>query len=174
MINVVFREELFTFAASFFVHDCGMEGVPGENTTYSAFKIDMMKNVKINTALLVGLAFIFRIVFFNIFVVPSSNTHTHETSGLIKSHFSTAMKRRVNFEVADNAENSEYSFAELLEDEGLKAHNQFESNPFFLVHFLYSLIANEITIKLKDIVPFYNYLSYASSHRYLALQVFRT
>ena len=84
------------------------------------------------------------------------------------------MKRRANFEAEDNSENSEYSFAEFREKEGTNDDNPFGSNPFFLIQVLYSLITGEITNKLKGVVPFYNYLSYTSSHRYLVFEVFRT
>jgi hypothetical protein len=81
------------------------------------------------------------------------------------------MKRRVNFEAAENSENAQRLFAALREEEAIGDDNDIEPNPFF---FIYSLITTELTNKLKSIVPFYNYLSYSSSHRYLALKVFRT
>ena len=135
----------------------------------SAFRIGM-KNVKINTAVLICTAFLFRIVFFNIFVGPSFNAR--ESNGLFKSHSSTVMKRRVNFD-ADHSENFGYSFAELREEEGTNDDNPFETSPFFL-QVLYSLITDKIASRLNGIVSFYNYLSYSSSHRYLVFEVFRT
>jgi len=127
--------------------------------------------MKVNTALLICAVFMFRIVFFNIFSVPSFSAR--KTSGNLKSHFSAAMKRRVNFETADNLKRSEYSFAEVREKEGTN-DSQSAASPFFLIQVLYSFVASEMTSKRKGVVSFYNYLSYTSSHRYLVLQVFRT
>jgi hypothetical protein len=129
-----------------------------------------MKNVNVKTALFISAVLLFRIVFFNTFIIPSATAQ--EANGIIKQHFSIVMKRKANFETADNSENSEYSFAELREQENGE-DNEFKSNPYFLIQVVYSLFVNELTNKLKGL-PFYNYLSYPSSHRYLTLQVFRT
>lgn len=135
-------------------------------------KLFMMKRIKMNTALFICAAFAFRILFFNIFVISSLNFQ--QTDRVVKTHFSTAMKRRVNFETTDNSENVLHSFAEICEEKDTNENGQFESNPFFLIQALYSFSTSETASKLKRLISFYNYLSYSSSHRYLMLQVLRT
>jgi hypothetical protein len=126
----------------------------------------MTRHLKINTALFICTAFVFRIVFFNVFVISSSNFQN--ANRLVKTHFATAMKRRVNIDFS-NAES--YSDAELGEE---KKESKFESNPFFLLQAVYSLITREMKSKLRGLTLFCNYLSTISSHRYLVLQVLRT
>ena len=129
----------------------------------------MIKNLKLNTALFICTVFVFRILFFNIFAVSSFNFQ--HANGIVKAHFSTVMKRRIHSEAAEFSENAEYSFKRITEAEAPNEDEQSESNPFFLIRILLSLLTREVPNKLA---AYYNHLCFTSSHRYLLFQVFRT
>ena len=125
----------------------------------------MLKSIKINTAILIFSAFIFRLLFVNIGIISSLNTE--KNNSFIKAYFSTIMKRSRHFEVLNNSINYEYSAVEICEEDS-NDENQFKSNPFF-----YSIVANKTKNKLKKSYLSNKYFSYTSSYRYLIFHVFR-
>jgi hypothetical protein len=130
----------------------------------------MSRRFKINTAILICSAFIFRLLVVNISVISSLSTWQNNV--FIKNHYSTIIKRRRNFERVNNSKNSECLVPEICEVDP-NNETKFKSKPFLLTQILYSLVANDIMNELKKIIPFYKHFSYFSSHRYLAFQVFR-
>ncbi|MBI3518207.1 MAG: hypothetical protein HY062_02460 [Bacteroidetes bacterium] len=133
-------------------------------------KMNMLTRIKINTATLICFAFIFRLLFVNIGIIPFFNTHHNSAS--VSKHISAPIKRTKTAEVADNTRNSEYSTLEICE-EGPDDENQFKLNCFTLVKPFYALSIDKAGHDLKQKSPFYQHLSYITSHRYLAFQVFR-
>lgn len=130
----------------------------------------MPVNYKINIALFICTAFIFKLLFVNISFISSSNISQNNTS--VKEYFSTIVKKTTSAEIANNTKTSEYPVLEICE-ENSDDDDQFKSNPFFAIQLFYSLIIHKTKDSLEKITPFYNHLSYTSSHRYLAFRVFR-
>jgi len=130
----------------------------------------MFKSLKINTAILICIAFIFRLLFVNIGLI--SSLETQQSKSIIKTHFSSTIKKRRQIQSSNNLINSGYSAIEICEEDTDEA-SLLKSNPFLLVQILFSFFWNKINSQIKKITSFYNYLSYNSSHRYLAFQVFR-
>lgn len=131
----------------------------------------MLGRLKINTATLICLAFIFRLLFVNIGFIASSNTN--QNNNIIKRHFSTVIKkRRKSVDPINNSVSLGYSPLEILEEDS-NNDDQFKLNPFFLIHVFYSKVECKIKNALKKITPFNKYFSYKSSYRYIEYQVFR-
>ncbi len=128
----------------------------------------MLGRLKINTAILICSAFIFRLLFVNVGIISSLNTHQNNAS--VKKHFSSVMKRRKHFDPSNHPGNVGYSAVEILEEDS-DNEDQFKANPFYLIHFIYSLAVSKTESNLKKIIPFYRY--FTSSRRHLQLQVFR-
>ena len=127
----------------------------------------MLGRLKINTATLICLAFIFRLLFINIGIASSLNPSN------LKRHFSTVIKKRGNnLDPLNNAVGIGYSPLEILEEDS-NDDEQFKINPSLLSHVFYSKIECKIKNTLKKITPFNKYFSYKSSYRYIEYQVFR-
>ena len=129
----------------------------------------MVQNLKINIALLLCMGFVFRILFVNIGVISSLNTL--QNNSVIKSHFSTVMKRSKHFDVLSNSIKFEDSLLEICE-ENPNANKQLKSNLFFLIQILYSLVTDEIKSKFQK-TTFDKKISFTPSSRYLIFQTFR-
>jgi hypothetical protein len=130
----------------------------------------MFASFKINTAVIICTAFIFRLLFVNIGIISSLNTQ--QNHGIIKNHFSSAIKKRRNIESSTNSGSASYVVTEICEED-TDDEKAAKPNPFLFIQVLYSFLSDKINNTLEKIAPFYNYLSYKSSHRYLAFQVFR-
>jgi len=131
----------------------------------------MLARLKINTATLICLAFIFRLLFVNIGIV--SSLYISNNNNTIKRLFSTVIKnRRKNVEPITNSKNYECSAAEILE-ENSNDESLFKLNPIALIPVFYYKIECKIINTLKKITPFNKYFSFKSSHRYIDYQVFR-
>lgn len=130
----------------------------------------MFGNLKINTALFICSAFIFKFLFLNIGAVSSITTH--QTTQLTKTRFSTTAKRNRGSEVADHSATSTYSTLEFCE-ENSKDDDHFKLNIFLPLLVLYALVAGKISGSLQKIIPSPQHFAYTSSHRYLALRTFR-
>lgn len=131
----------------------------------------MLQRLKINTAVLICTAFIFRLLFVNIGLASSINTG--QNNGTIKRHFSTVIKkRRKQFDPITNSVRFGYSAVEILEEDS-NDENQFKLNPFLFVHVFYSVVENKIKDTLRKITSFNKYFSYNSSRRHLEYGVFR-
>ncbi len=126
-----------------------------------------MKNWKINTAFVLCGAFMFQLVFFNVFT-QISVTPEHALLSL-KSNFLSQKAQKTQFEVAVNLEAVEYSLAETCEEEDSHA-----SGGQTAIHILYSPLVHRSSTKLTSILPSDQYYSHFSSCRYLSLQVLRT
>ena len=131
----------------------------------------MLGRIKINTAVLICIAFVFRLLFVNIGLVSSLNTnHSNST---IKRHFSTVIKkRRKQFDPITSSKNISYSTVELLE-ENSNDDELFRLNAFPLLFLFYSKIELKIKDVLKRITPFNKRFSFNSSNRHLEYRVFR-
>src|SRR3954469_5808226 len=101
----------------------------------------MLGLIKINTALLLCTVFIFRILFVNIGIISSQNTKQNNSS--VKTHFSTVIKKRKNFEATNNSGNCDYSLVEICEED-VDDDIHLKSSPLFLIQVLYSSIAGII------------------------------
>lgn len=130
----------------------------------------MVGRIKINTAILICLAFVLRLLFVNIGLISSLDTK-HNNS-IIKTHFSSTIKKRRHIQSSNNLVNAGYSAVEICEEDSDEVSQQ-KSNPFLLLQFLFSFFSSKIYDQVERVTQFYNYLSYKSSHRYLAFQVFR-
>jgi hypothetical protein len=128
----------------------------------------MMKNWKINTALFVCAAFIFRILFFNVFVAAPVKPQSADL--LTKTNFSTVKKRKAEFSVAGHMA----SIAEVREEKYIHQRTFLDSTSSALIQLIYSPHAEQITTTLSKIFPSLQYFSHFDSHRYLTLQVLRT
>jgi hypothetical protein len=131
-----------------------------------------MRNCKINAAVFLCTAFMFRIVFFNVLSdTPFNPLKTHAS---IKSSISPPKHSKLEFEGIDAHNRMEYSLAEGREEENLHGRNGVESIPLFLIKTLHSSIDDHTSRKLNKTFPAHQYYSRSCSHRYLTLQVFRT
>lgn len=131
----------------------------------------MLPSTKINTAVIICAAFIFRLLFVNIGLVSSLNTSQNNST--IKRHFSTVIKkRRKNFDPITNSKNFGYSVVEILEEDS-NDEEQFKLNPFLILFIFYSKIESKIQNVLKKITPFNKHFSFNSSNRHVEYRVFR-
>jgi hypothetical protein len=127
--------------------------------------------IKINTAVLICSAFVFRLLFVNIGLVSSFNTSQNNST--IKRHFSSVIKkRRKQFDPVTTCKSNGYSTVEILEED-TDNEELFRLNAFPLLFLFYSKI--ELTIKdvLKRIAPFNKRFAFNSSNRHLEYRVFR-
>jgi hypothetical protein len=131
----------------------------------------LLGKMKINIAVLICTAFIFRLLFVNIGLVSSlNNRHNNST---INRHFSTIIKkRRKQFEPVATDKSNGYSSVEILEED--KDNKElFRLNSFPLLFLFYSKIEFKIQDILKKITPFNKRFAFNSSHRRLEYRVFR-
>ena len=127
----------------------------------------MFKSLKINTVLLLCIVFVFRIMFVNASAFLSIDTKKNNT--LIKSHFSTVMKRSKHFDVSATSIKCGDILQEFCEEK--PDEEPLKTNPLYFIQVLYSFLAVETK---HNIQPRFNkYNPYTSSERYLAFQVFR-
>jgi hypothetical protein len=130
----------------------------------------MSGSLKIKTALLVCTAFVFRLLFVNIGIIPTFNTPLNNT--FINSHFSTIMKRRKNVDPLNNSGVREYSQIEICEQNSNNKDTLFKTKLFLLLKTIYSFLPNEVySLKSSALFDFVN--SKLSSRKYLAISVLR-
>lgn len=135
----------------------------------------MLKELKINIATLICLAFIFRLLFLNVGVISSlcSNQHFGITNGATKSHFPSFIKnRRKSVDPVSNAVSMGYSPLEMLEEDS-NNDDQFKLTPSLLISFFYTKVGCKTKNTVRDIKPINKNFSYKSSYRYIEYQVFR-
>ncbi|WP_317898100.1 hypothetical protein [Aurantibacillus circumpalustris] len=130
----------------------------------------MLTNLKINSAIVICVAFIFRVLFVNIGIISSLSAQ--QNKGAIKSHFSSTMKRRKIVETTANPITAENSPMELCEGES-NEENQLKSTPLVLIQILYSFFSNNLKTGLEKTYSFFAYSTFSSSPRFIAFQVFR-
>ena len=131
----------------------------------------MLGKLKINIAVLISMAFIFRLLFVNIGLVSSFNTSQNNST--IKRHFLTVVKkRRKQFDPIINSKNFGFCGAEILEEDS-NEEELFKLSTFSLLFLFHSSLESKIENTLKKITSFNKYFSFNSSHRYLEYRVFR-
>lgn len=131
----------------------------------------LLGRIKINTAVLICTAFVFRLLFVNIGLVSSLNTNQNNST--IKRHFFTVIKkRRKQFDPVITCKSNGCSAVEILEEE-TDNEELFRLNTFPLLFIFYSKIELKIKDVLKRINPFNKRFAFNSSRRHLEYQVFR-
>lgn len=131
----------------------------------------MLGRIKINTAVLICTAFIFRLLFTNIGFAASLNTN--QNSNTVKRHFSTVIKkRRKQFDPITTSKTTGYSAVEIIEEDS-NDEEIFKLNAFPLLSLFYSEIECKIKDTLKKINPFNKHFSFNSSNRHIEYRVFR-
>lgn len=130
----------------------------------------MLRNFKINSAVLICMAFVFRLLFVNIGVVSSLNTRQFNSHA--KHHFSTLAKKGRSLEASDNSGTRDYLAIEICEEDS-DEENEIKSDPSSLLQVLYCGVVSKINDGLKKITATHHSLSYTATHRYLAFKVFR-
>jgi len=116
----------------------------------------MFTHLKINTALLICTAFVFRLLFVNIGIIPSLNTP--QSNSVIKSHFATIIKKRKKqFDALNNFKSSSSLIVEICE-ENANEGKSFKSRSFFLIKILYSFLTNKApSLKSNALFDFIGY-----------------
>lgn len=129
----------------------------------------MLKLFKINTAILICMAFIFRILFVNLGLMANMNTNHH---GVIKGHFASVIKKRKLTEYTNQSSKETYSIAEICE-ENLDEDEQLRLNPLDLIKTIISFFTVKFASNIQKFPPSFDLLSFNSTDRYLKLQVIR-
>lgn len=121
---------------------------------------------KINTALLICFAFIFRLLFINIGVTSSLNTKQTNLSA------KKQVLSNTHFEPLNSSSDLMYSTLDMLEEDS-SDENQFKLNPFVLVYVLYFNEKAKIENTFKNFTSSNWHFAYNASYRYLEYRVFR-
>jgi len=130
----------------------------------------MLGSLKINTAILICSAFLFRLLFVNIGFISSLTTPQNKS--FIKSQFSSSQKRRKNADILSNSNVKVYSIIEICEENSNDEENFSKANPFIFIQFLYSFFANKIaSSKSNALFDFLN--CNLSPRKYLTISVLR-
>lgn len=129
----------------------------------------MLGALKINTALFICAAFIFKFLFLNI---GAASSITHQATHPVKNRHSATAKRNKGSEVGNHSGSCSYSTLEICEKDP-KEDDHFILNIFLPLLVLYSLVAGKLSDSLQKIIPSPQHFAYASSHRYLAFRTFR-
>ena len=124
---------------------------------------------KINTALVLSMVFVFRILFVNAGIISSVNGP--KSNSAIKSHFSTVMKRSKHSEVVSSSVKNADSSPEICEEypNGTK---QLKSTPFFFIQILFCQNTNKLKYNLQK-TSSGRYIACISSNRHLKFRTFR-
>jgi hypothetical protein len=130
----------------------------------------MKRYFKINTAVLICMAFVFKLLFINISITTSLNSGSNKTA--IKTHLSSLMKRRRASEITNNVLTGEYSSTEICEEAVEDENDISKVNSFAFIQVLYSSLANKI-LSLRSAIPLDHIYSKLSSRKYLSISVLR-
>ena len=131
----------------------------------------LLGKLKINIAVLICTAFVFRLLFVNIGLVSGLNTNQNKST--VKRHFSTVIKkRRKQFDPVTTNNCNGYSSVEFLEED-TDNEELFRLNAFPLLFLFHSKIELKIKDVLKRITPFNKHFAFNSSNRHLEYRVFR-
>ena len=130
----------------------------------------MLAHFKINSALIICLAFIFRVLFVNVGVISSLTSL--QTKAFTKPNLSLNTKRQLIAETPANSVTAENSPMEACEEDS-NEENEVKSNSFFLIQVLFSFALNTVDPQLTKTTDFSQYASYTSSDKLLAFQIFR-
>jgi hypothetical protein len=132
----------------------------------------MATKFKINVTLFLCATLIYRLLLINIDIISTSVAANADLFNKTPSIFSTVIHQGVHVERHNESKRNEYNVAELCE-EGASKDNKFKLHPFLLSHFFYSIITDNLNFKLEKTSLLYHHFCNISSHRYIALQVFR-
>jgi hypothetical protein len=129
----------------------------------------MLTGFKINSALVLCTAFIFRLLFVNGGAISSLNTNY---TAKVKSPVSTVLKTTRPCEASDNTKNSDRPVLEICET-GANDDDKFKAKPSLLATLFYSQVTGKVIYSLQNIIPPGKFLSGSLPQRYLLFQVFR-
>lgn len=129
----------------------------------------MLGTLKINTALFICSAFIFKFLFIN---VGSLHSDSFQNPGLPKSSSVRAADKQTVFDAPDNSKNNQFSGYDICE-ESSNDDEHFKLNIFLPMLVLYVLVSGKPLELVQKIIPSPTHFSYTSSQRYLLLQTFR-
>jgi len=132
----------------------------------------MLKRIKINIAMLICLAFVFRILFANFSIVISLGALQGTTIPI--AEYPSVLKNKKNFTVSNISGNYGYSAVEICEEEEEESedHSKFKSRSFFAEQLFSSLFSLKIKCKPNTVLGFKSFF-HISLPRYISLQVFR-
>lgn len=131
----------------------------------------LLKKIKINIAIFIFAAFVFRLIFVNVGLVSVHNSI--QSDSIIKRHFSEVLKnRRSQFDPTTNSCNYVFSSAEMLEED-TDSELQIKLNSFSLTFLSCVNVEHKIVTALKKIAPFNKHFSFCSNERFLEYGVFR-
>jgi hypothetical protein len=130
----------------------------------------MLTSLKINSALFICSAFIFRLLFVNVGAISSLNTkHTGKPA---KSQVTNTLKRRKPCEASGKTENGGRPMLEICESDS-DDNDKFKVKPSLLITLFYFFVTNKVSYSIQKIIPSGEFLSDALPQRYLLFQVFR-
>jgi hypothetical protein len=126
---------------------------------------------KINTAIFIFLAFIFRLLFVNIGLLSSLSSP--QTNKLLSSHFAASQKRRRAPEVASQSSPKDYTIVEVCEEGSDNEEEDFAKvNLPVILSAFYAFLTNLIFIP-KSNPPFESVSNNLYSKRYLSLSILK-
>lgn len=128
----------------------------------------MSKVFKINTAVIICLAFIFRLYLINVGPISSLNS-TEKNDAFLKAELSGITKKDTNVETSDNSKT--FPAIEICEESSDSEDDVSKTSPFILLHVLYSSFTNNISLRSNILFDFFNHK--ISSKKYLAISVLR-
>lgn len=129
----------------------------------------MLGTLKINTALFICSAFIFKFLFLNI---GSLHSHSTENYNLLKNRLSKVIDTQKHFEPVDASQAYECLTTDFFEEDSNDTE-QFKCHALLPVLVLYALLSGDVKSTPEKITPCPQHFAYTSSHRYLLLRTFR-
>lgn len=128
----------------------------------------MIPGLKINTAMMICFAFIFRLLFVSAGTVSSINAHT----AAAKKNIAIALKnRKTQIDPVENTTTPKYSAVEISEEDSDDEVQHKISTPL-LMQFNFS-VADNIRTLIQPISPFSKYYTCNSVQRHVEFRVFR-
>ena len=130
----------------------------------------MLRRNHVYAALLICLAFVFRLLFLNLGILTSSNIM--QGNDFVKSNYSKTMKRRKNFDIVTHDKKGGFSVVEICEEEN---KNEFKIKRKFslLVKQLCTEFSDQLNGRHKKIRYFDFFDVDILNNRYLVFQSFR-
>lgn len=129
----------------------------------------MLSGLKINSALLLCTAFIFRLLFVNAGVISSLHT---QYSKYANARFANTIKRHAPCEASANLKGDERSLLEICETDA-DDDDKFKVRPSVLSTLVYLLVTKNLSYSVQKVIPSGDLVSGSLPQRYLLFQVFR-
>lgn len=130
----------------------------------------MTSYLKVNIAVLLCSVFVFRIVSLNICL--GSNSFPTQNFQLVKSFYSSAIKRSKQLDTTTNQFSFENSVAELSEEEVEEGH-ALKSHSHDIVQFIFAYFSGKTAAKILFHPSTSNQILVSSADRLLFFQIFR-